>query len=266
MVGAPFVHYSLAVDWLWVIGVTGLLYGIGLRRARRRGTPHAPAQVLAFYAGLATMTVAYLTPIDALDNLSFVDHVAQHLLFVFVAAPLLAVGAPIGLAAKALPRAARERVLQPMLDNRVVAFLSHPVPAGVLFFSILAGVQIGPLFNDSLNSGWPHLLQHQVLLVGAFVFWRALAGVEAPRWDVDRNTRVGLSVMLAVVVGVLGFAFLTAKVPLYTHYATLPAPWGRGEALESQRQAGWLLLVVGTVLALAMARLVEHARRSALAS
>src|SRR5437763_15512825 len=88
VVGAPFVHYSLAVDWLWVIGVTGLLYGIGLRRARRRGTPHATAQVLALYAGLATMRLAYRTAIDALATLSFVGHVAEHLLSVCGAAPL----------------------------------------------------------------------------------------------------------------------------------------------------------------------------------
>ena len=63
MVGAPFVHYSLAVDWLWVIGVTGLLYGWGLLRARSSGRPHPRRQVVAFYASLAAMVIVYVTPV-----------------------------------------------------------------------------------------------------------------------------------------------------------------------------------------------------------
>jgi putative copper resistance protein D len=256
-------HWSFAADWVWVIGVTGLLYGLGLHRARLSGARHDRDRILAFYAGLATMAVAFLTPIDSFDNLGFVDHVAQHLLFAFVAAPLLAMGGPIGLAREALPRVAREKVLDPLLESPVAEVLSHPVAATALFLFIFVGVQAGPLFNDALNSGWPHFLQHQLLLVGAFVFWRALTGIDQPSRDVDPATRLALSTMLVVVVAVLGSAFVMARSPLYSHYAKLPAPWGGGEALKSQRQAGWLLLVGGTVLTIAMARVSERARSRA---
>src|SRR5438552_18374486 len=77
MLAAPLVHYAFALDWTIVIGIVGLAYGLGLWSAARAGRPHPLAQVVAFYASLAILLVSFLTPVDAYDNVSFFDHMAQ---------------------------------------------------------------------------------------------------------------------------------------------------------------------------------------------
>ena len=52
-------------------------------------------RTVAFLAGLAAIAVALLSGIDAYDTTLFSIHMVQHLLLTLVAAPLIALGAPI---------------------------------------------------------------------------------------------------------------------------------------------------------------------------
>ena len=80
----------------------GALYAGGVRRVRRW-----PAwRAACFGAGLLALAVA-LVGMDAIADASLTGHMAQHLVLVFVAAPLLVLGSPMALALRATGRAAR---------------------------------------------------------------------------------------------------------------------------------------------------------------
>src|SRR5947209_5944110 len=78
-----------AGSWVYLRGVGRLWGRAGIGRGVRRW------QAAAFAGGLATLIVALLSPLDALDDALFSAHMVQHLLLVLVAAPLIVLGAPL---------------------------------------------------------------------------------------------------------------------------------------------------------------------------
>src|SRR5919201_1166941 len=118
MTGVSLVHYSLGVDWIALVAFVATVYTLALLRAK-----HDVAQPvyrwLAFAGGLSALLIAYDTPLDAYDNVSFFAHTAQHLLLLFLVAPLIALGAPVKVALSAAPPWLRDRVLLPVLHSRL---------------------------------------------------------------------------------------------------------------------------------------------------
>ena len=92
---------------------TGVAYAMGRERWSRR-TGRAMVSGLAaasFFAGLATVAVALASPLDGAAETSLTAHMVQHVLLLAVAAPLLALGAPVPTLLWALPAQARRRAL-----------------------------------------------------------------------------------------------------------------------------------------------------------
>ena len=253
-------HWVLNADWVWAVSALAVVYILCARRARRAGHVVTRAQVAFFLSGLGVLLIAFLTTIDTYDNVDFVNHVTQHLIFVFVAAPLVALGAPIPVVTQGAPDGLRRRVLEPLQRSALLAALSDPLAAAALFLVVQAGVFLPPLFNGALNSGPPHVVQHVVLLVTAFLFWRAVAGVDPNVPAVGRRRRIGLTLALVGVTAALGLAGLAADTPLYHLYAIAPKPWGGEEAFDLQRAAGWVQLVAGSALAMGASASIQRLR------
>jgi cytochrome c oxidase assembly factor CtaG/glycerophosphoryl diester phosphodiesterase len=245
------VHYALGVDWLFLAGFVGAVYTVALLRSKS-AVAHPLYRWLAFSGGLAVLLIAYDTPLDAYDNVSFVAHTGQHLLLLFVVAPLIALGAPVSVALAAAPGWIRDRLLVPLLRNRLVSSFARPAVALALFATVQTATQFTPFFNAALNNGWPHVLEHAMYLVTGFLFWWTILGVDAaPRRAASRARLAALLMAIPLEAG-LGLAILLAGAPLYAHYASLPPPWGP-DALASQRQAGLLLWLGGDALIAAVA-------------
>src|SRR4051794_33923755 len=78
-------------------------YGLGARQqwASRPTTGFAAA--LAFFAGIAVLAVALLSPLDGAAHRALWVHMVQHVLLISVAAPLLAAGRPVAVARAVSP-------------------------------------------------------------------------------------------------------------------------------------------------------------------
>src|SRR5437868_973544 len=90
----------------------------------------------AFYAGLACIVVALATPIDTLAPKLLWVHMAQHVLLLALAAPLIALSAPWMSIWRPLPLGLRRAVARSMVHSRALAplrwiarLLGRPVPA-----------------------------------------------------------------------------------------------------------------------------------------
>src|SRR5438552_2337808 len=162
-------------------GTIGWLFLV--RRVRRRHSAHPyPAwRSAAFLGGLIVLAVALTSPIEAYEGELFSVHMLQHMLLELVAAPLLLLGAPATLALRAASTSVRGLLLA-VLHSRAVAAVSFPLLAWILFAAVNGGWHSSRLYNDALEIGWLHDVQHLTFLGAALLFWWPVIGADPSRW------------------------------------------------------------------------------------
>src|SRR5687768_11175256 len=101
--GLPPAPHDLARVWHWqpltLVGLAGAvgLYALGTWRLWRRagvGRGIRRRHALAYAAGIVSLVVALVSPLDALSGALFSAHMTQHLVLIVVSAPLLVLGLP----------------------------------------------------------------------------------------------------------------------------------------------------------------------------
>ncbi|MEX0991786.1 MAG: cytochrome c oxidase assembly protein [Actinomycetota bacterium] len=226
------------------LAAAALLYALGLRRVRASGAPFQGSRVAWFYAGIAALLVALGPPMHGLAEETFLAHMAQHLLLVLVAPPMLALGAPITLALRASTPRVRTRVLVPLLRSPAARFLSNPIVGWVLLIGVSFGVHVTPIFDQALRSGVVHGAEHIVWLTAALIYWWPIVGRDPSPHRISFPVRM-LSLFLAMpAMSFLALAIYSATVPLAPTYAAL----NPSNALADQQSAAVLMWLFGNVL------------------
>jgi putative membrane protein len=136
-----------------------------------------PLQAAAYGAGLLTLVIALLSPLDTLSDVLFSAHMGQHELLILVAAPLVVIGRPLYALLWALPAKLRARVLALVESGpfrRAWRALSHPVTVLLLHGVALWIWHVPGLFEDALAHETVHALQHLSFFVTAALFWWTL--------------------------------------------------------------------------------------------
>jgi cytochrome c oxidase assembly factor CtaG len=218
--------------------------------------------MVAYAAGLLTLVVALVSPLDALGSALLSAHMAQHLLLIAVAAPLLVLGQPPlallwGLAEPRRRQLGRWWRRVPVLRS-AWAVLSLPLVAWLLHTAALWVWHAPPLYQAALEAPMLHGAEHLSFLgTGLLFWWTVLAPgpAGAARSDQGR-TRYGLGALsifaLTLQSGLLGALMTFAPSPWYPAYAGRTAPWGLAP-LEDQQLAGLLMWVPGGMIYAAVA-------------
>jgi cytochrome c oxidase assembly factor CtaG len=235
----------------------GSLYAAGSVRVRHRGGHVGKGRQAAWYAGSAVLAIALLSPLDAYADVSFSVHMAQHVLLTMVGPPLLALGAPIALALRALDATVARRITR-VLRSRPVLLLGNPIVGWILFVGVSWGVHFSPLFDLALRSDAWHALEHSLWVVAACIYWWPIVGADPEVRPVAYPARLLSLFLLIPATSFLALAIETASEPLYPTYAAVVAPWGPG-ALDSQRDAAVVMWLAGTLALLVMLLLVAAA-------
>ena len=218
--------------------------------AAHPATPVPARRSVAFLAGVATIAIALQSGIERYDTTLFSVHMVQHLLLTLVAAPLLALGAPITLLLRAATPRARQRVILPILHSRVVRVLGFPVVAWLLFAGVMWATHFSPLFDLALENRLVHDLEHVLYLGSALLFWWPAVGLDPAPWRLPHPVRA-LYVFLQMPQNTfLAVVILNAAVPLYPHYVTLARSWGP-TPLVDQQMAGGIMWLGGDLLFIA---------------
>lgn len=208
--------------------------------------PVPRARVAAFVAGIAVIEIALASVVERYDTTLFSVHMIQHILLTLVAAPLLALGAPITLLLRVVRGDFRRRWLLPALHSRVVRVLAFPVVAWVAFAGVMWASHFSPLFDEALEQPFLHQLEHTLYLGAALLFWWPVVGADPAPWRMALPARM-LYVFLQMPQNTfLALAIYSASRPLYPHYATLDLPWI--SALDDQHLAGGLMWIGGDAL------------------
>lgn len=232
--------------WVTVpLALSALWYTIGYRRLRRRAR-HAShhAAAACFASGWIVLAAALVTPLHAAGERSFAAHMFEHELLMLVAAPLLVLSRPLGVALWAFALPVRHALAAG--GNRWLSGtwrrLTQPVVATLLQAAVLWLWHAPRLFDLALAyPGW-HVVQHVSFLASALLFWWAVLQGHA------RN-RVGVAVgclfFTATVSGALGALMAFSASPWYAGYAASGLDAFGLTPAQDQQLAGVLMWVPG---------------------
>ena len=241
------------LQWpLVALAAACVLYFLGGRASVRRGSAGRRAQGAAFYFGLLTLALAVDSPVDAYADTLFWVHMVQHVLLMMVAPPLLLLGRPWPRIIRPVPLAVRRPVARTVLAGErltplreAARWLSSPLPAFVLFNSMLIVWHLPALYDLTLRDGAAHDLEHALFFGTALLFWANLVpGARPALGDAGRAVYATAAILvswgLAVAIGL-------ASAPLYAAYADLAdRPLGLS-ALSDQQLAAGVMWVPGSV-------------------
>jgi putative copper resistance protein D len=227
----------------------GLLYRWAVRRvdAAHRGNPVPRFRVWCWYLGLLVLFVALGSPIATYDTTFFSVHMVQHLLLTLVAAPLLALGAPITLLLRVVSPRARRDVVLPVLHSRLLRIVSFPVVTWTLFAGVMWASHFTALYDAALESEVVHVVEHALFLGAGLLFWWPVVGADPSPWRLPHAARVLYLFLGMPQSSFLGLAIFSAPAVLYPHYLTLVRSYGP-DPLTDQQLAGSIMWVGGDAL------------------
>ena len=210
--GAAYAHAGPALDPWVAASLLPLLF----MRPRARW-PFAGALIALF--------LALFWPLAPLAEQSFAAHMAQHMLLIGIAAPLLASSRPVvsflkGRGALARPMLALARAPGAFALHGAAIWLGHA--PGVLEWS--------------LGARWVHAFQHFALVATAALFWWALLS----RGRAGAGAAALWTLATLVHTGLLGALLTFAPRTLYPSYG-----------LEDQQLAGLVMWIPGGLCYLA---------------
>jgi cytochrome c oxidase assembly factor CtaG/polyferredoxin len=205
----------------------------------------------AFLGGLAVLFLALASPIEPFAALLLQVHMAQHLLLMMFAPPLLWLGAPLFPLLRGLPQPIRVYWIAPLLRSRslrrVCERLTHPAAALPLFVAAAWLWHVPASYEMALRSNGWHYLQHVCFLGAGLLFWYPVVRPypSRPRWSLWLLIPY---LLLADVQNTALSALLTfANRVLYPYYQTVPRIGGLS-VLEDQAAAGVLMWVPGSLV------------------
>jgi putative membrane protein len=224
-----------------------LAYAIGLHRmwsrvGRGRLVPAWRACVFAL--GMLALGVALGPPLDREVGQSLTLHMTQHIVLIWLAAPLIVLGAPLPTLLWATPDRGRVR-LQRVWQRAHFAVSGDRWPFWVAFAAFLQSAtllvwHLPALYQRAVDSGFVHSLEHASFFFTAVFFWWTIAGAV-------RRSRFGAGV-LVVFVTKFPALFLGVGMTLATR-TWYPVYGSDAAALHDQQGAGVVMWVFGGMLA-----------------
>jgi putative membrane protein len=222
-----------------------------------------PSQLALLGAGIAVLIVSVLPAVDAASDRQLSVHMVQHLLIIFVAAPLIVAGAPVRLMLRTLPRGGRNALVR-ILHSRVVHVVGHPVFAWSLFAAVMLGTHIPGFYDLALRVPVVHAGEHALYFWSALIFWAPLIAVDPVPHRLSPIGGIVYMLFAMVPMTIVGVWLLSAQTVVYPHYAAFSG------ALADQRNgavvmwlAGGLVMIAATLVVAWVAMLREERRARA---
>jgi putative membrane protein len=216
-------------------------------------------RLAAFLGGLFFLWAAIGSPLAGLDHQWLTAHMAQHLLLMTVAAPLILWGAPVITLLHGPPRRSAGIVIDLLTRDPIARQLSrimtHPWFCWLVGTSAVVGWHVPALFELAVHSTLWHEVEYGYFFTAGLLFWLPVIqpwpGLAAgPRWGIP----VYLFLATLPCDALSAFLAFCDRV-VYPHYAS-PHRLSGISPLADQAAAGALMWIWVTFAYLAPATMV----------
>jgi cytochrome c oxidase assembly factor CtaG len=230
------------------------LYALGGRGRVGRRSRGRHAREAAFYGGVLVVLVALEPPFDTLADTSFAMHMAQHVLLLTVAPPLLVLGRPWPRLWLPFPARARRAAARGLARGRAAApirfagrTLTRPPVALASMSAAIAVWHVPALYGAAVGNEGIHVLEHVCFVGTALLFWGPLLEAPPVRARVDHLRRAVWFGLGAVPGWMLAIVLAYASTPLYPVYAHLRHRAFGLSPLGDQSVAAGVMWVPGSI-------------------
>jgi putative membrane protein len=227
-------HWSLD-PMLIIVLLTVSAHEVGLARLSAHSattrTRRRRYRSLLFYAGLAVLLLAIVSPVDYWSSRYFFVHMLEHLLLVFFAPMLIAAGAPwipLMFALPVGPRRSAGRFF--FLSAKASAlratgrFIRDPWVAVVSFNATMLLWHVPALFDLGERNSFVHIwLMHSSMIVTGLLFWLQIIPSYPMKPLRSPVFQVGAIVASNLIMTILAISMsILTTVSWYSVYARLP--------------------------------------------
>ena len=248
----PVAHGPGASAWEWhahpdVWLLVGLLVGVYVGAARLWGQGSAPdpahpvgaRRAVVYGLGVLALWVGADWPVHEIsENYLLSVHMVQHMLFTFVAPPLLLMGIPPWMLRK---------VLDATHTTGLVRMLTRPLVALVAFNGVIAITHWPAVVDLSLRAGLVHFAVHFVLVTTALMMWWPVVDPLPETRRLSDPAKM-LYLFAQSILPTVPASFLTfADGVVYEAYSNFPRLWGL-DVVEDQQVAGLIMKIGGGLL------------------
>lgn len=239
----------LFIVFVWSSG----LYAVGVAVLRRRGDHWPVGRSIAWGIGMAVFYLSTSSGAAAYDSVLLSVHMGQHMLLSMVVPLSLALGAPVTLALRTLPRTPR-RWLLAVLHSRLAKVLGFPPLTFGLYVISPWALYFTGWYDASLASVYVHEMMHvHLVVVGALFFW-PIVGVDPLPGRVQYPFRVLLIVLTLPFHAFLGVTIMGQSTLLggdwYPSLHDGPMGSWLPDPMADQQLAGGILWGFGDLVAL----------------
>src|SRR5216683_2157169 len=242
-----------------IFAAIALVYLRGwLRLPSTSPKPIAAMRAGSFFLGIFLIWAALASPLAGFDHELLTAHMAEHLLLMTLAPPLIWLGAPIIALRNGLPQQFVQAIVEPALRlpavQRLGRSIGQPTFCWLAAAAALVVWHIPGIFTLGVQSGTWHMVEHASFLASGLLFWWPVVQPwsSASRPDLSIIVYLFLATLPCdVIAGLLVFGDRV----VYSIYFSSSRPFGLS-ALEDQQCAGALMwtcvtvvyLVVGAIL------------------
>ncbi len=249
---AVFTQWGLSpVLFVLTVWATGL-YLFGAWRLHDRGDRWPVSRTLAFVVGgMGSFVLATCSGLATYDTTLLSVHMVQHMILSMAVPIFAALGAPVTLALRTLPRRPR-RWLLALLHSRFARVLTFAPVGFALYVLSPWALYFTGWYDATLRSDFLHEFMHVHLVVVGVLFFTPIVGVDPVPGRVAYPFRMLLLVMTLPFHAFLGVTIMDqtrliggAWYPsLHEHYPWLP------DAYADQHLAGGILWGSGDLVGL----------------
>ncbi len=252
----PFSPSAVFTEWgidpllfvvtVWVAGL--YLYGVWVLRSRGDSWPLG--RTLSFVVlGMGSFYFATSSGLAAYDTVLLSAHMVQHMILSMLVPLCLALGAPVTLMLRTLPKRPRGWLLK-LLHSRVAKVLTFPPLTFLLFVVSPWALYFSGWYDATLHSTFLHEMMHvHLVLVGSLFFW-PMVGIDPVPGRIAYPFRLLLIFLTLPFHAFLGVTIMgQEEVIAGDWYRSLDLPWLPDPA-EDQHVAGGILWGSGDLIGL----------------
>lgn len=249
---APVVLVSLALyTTIYVVRWRRVRAQFGVRGARVR-------HLISFAAGMLTLAIALISPVDGVAEQLAVAHMVQHLLLIDIA-PILFMASLTKLMLRPLSRLL-------VRAQRAAGPLAHPATGVLVYCGAMIVYHVPAVYDLTLRSGLAHVIAHVALVSAGLAYWWHLLSPVRQRGRLKGLGPVVYMVSTKLVVGLLAAGIAFSPRVLWKEYEKLPEYWGL-DKLTDQQIAGLLMgleqsVVMGIALVVLLAKALGDADKA----